>query len=150
MGNHETKRRPGVQGEVGREMRAITDHIVSGDQAVQLEIAVTDQPGAGGANHRYEITGFSCLNNPSATDFEQTNIELIFFQNGPIKEVGVNGVTQEALIAIVIDRLRSFQEGPFRCRENAIALTHFEEGLMWLQRRTVARIKRGVEGTNEK
>jgi hypothetical protein len=131
-------------------MRAITDHIVSGDQAVQLEIAVTDQPGAGGANHRYEITGFSCLNNPSATDFEQTNIELIFFQNGPIKEVGVNGVTQEALIAIVIDRLRSFQEGPFRCRENAIALTHFEEGLMWLQRRTVARIKRGVEGTNEK
>ena len=55
MGNHETKRRPGVQGEVGREMRAITDHIVSGDQAVQLEIAVTDQPGAGGANHRYEL-----------------------------------------------------------------------------------------------
>jgi hypothetical protein len=40
--------------------------------------------------------------------------------------------------------------GPYACRENAIALTHIEEALMWLQRRTVARIKRGVEGTNQK
>lgn len=130
-------------------MRQLTDHIVSGDQAVQLKIEVTDAPGAGGANHRYEIAGFSCLSNPSATGYEQTNIELIFFQNGPIKEVGVNGITQEALLAIVIDRLRSFQTGPFSCRENAIALTHIEEALMWLQRRTVARIRRGVEGTNQ-
>lgn len=59
-------------------------------------------------------------------------------------------VTSEAHIAIAIDRLRSFQNGPYKCRENAIALTHFEEGLMWLQKRTVERIKRGVEGTHEK
>jgi len=117
-------------------MRQLTDHIVSGDQAVQLKVEVTDQPGAGGANHEYRVTGY-----------DTGNIDIICFQNGPIKEAGVNGITQEVLLAIVIDRLRSFQSGPFSCRENAIALTHCEEALMWLQRRTVARIKRGVEGT---
>ena len=135
-------------------MRELTDHIVSGDQAVQLSIAVTDQPGQGGANHKYEITGFDTAGNPSKegeTGYSHVYSRLvILFQNGPIKEFGVNGITQEALLAIVIDRLRSFQAGPFSCRENAIALTHCEDALMWLQRRTVARIKRGVEGTNEK
>lgn len=128
-------------------MRTLTDHIVSGDQAVQLKIGVTDEPGAGGANHEYLIQRgdeHSWILGPYAG----TVGARISFQNGPIKEAGVNGITQEALLAIVIDRLRSFQGGQFSCRENAIALTHCEEALMWLQRRTVARIKRGVEGTN--
>jgi hypothetical protein len=132
-------------------MCEITDHIVSGDQAVQLSITVTDEPGAGGANHRYEISypGGITLDE-SGNNTIGTVSHTIQFQNGPIKENGVNGLTQQALLAIVIDRLRSFQSGPFSCRENAIALTHCEEALMWLQRRTVARIKRGVEGTNQK
>jgi hypothetical protein len=134
-------------------MRTLTDHIVSGDQAVQLKIEVTDEAGAGGANHLYMITGFDTGTNPScpftARYGQPANHSTVLFQNGPIKEAGINGITQEALLAITIDRLRSFQEGPFRCRENAIALTHCEEALMWLQRRTVARIKRGVEGTHQ-
>ena len=121
-------------------MRTLTDHIVSGDQAVQLRIEVQDEPGAGGANHVYLIR---------YTDKDgKDQAQLVSFQNGPIAESGVNGVTGEAHIAIAIDRLRSFQNGPYKCRENAIALTHFEEGLMWLQRRTMERIKRGVEGTH--
>jgi hypothetical protein len=134
-------------------MRTLTDHIVSGDQAVQLSIAVTDEPGAGGANHEYRIAGMDLKRHPSNWNTSEEDIPhwlTILFQNGPINESGVNGITQEALLAIVIDRLRSFQAGPFSCRENAIALTHCEEALMWLQRRTVARIKRGVEGTNQK
>ncbi len=123
-------------------MRKLTDHIVSGDQAVQLDISVLDEPGAGGANHKYLI---------EFTDNDgQVNRLHVSFQNGPIKESGVNGITGEALMAIQIDRLRSFQAGPYACRENAVALTKLEESLMWLQRRTVARIKRGVEGTMEK
>lgn len=119
-------------------MRELTDHIVSGDQAVQLKIEVLDEPGAGGANHWYEISdGRGCM-------------AKILFQNGPIKEAGVNGVTGEALLAIEIDRLRAFQAGPYACRENAIALTHFEEGLMWLQVRTLRRIRLGIEGTHQK
>jgi hypothetical protein len=147
-------------------MRLLTDHIVSGDQAVQLKIEVVDEPGAGGANHEYRIaarrqTGEKLPFPLRGRLDDQTvkiepdgssehTMERILFQNGPIKESGVNGVTQEALLAIVIDRLRSFQAGEYSCRENAIALTHCEEALMWLQRRTVARIKRGVEGTHAK
>jgi hypothetical protein len=151
-------------------MRTLTDHIVSMDQAVQLQIEVLDEPGAGGACHQYSI-GWNAIKtllptiaeleailekgetlsiSPDSQHFSLGNTCFIGFQNGPIKEFGVNGITQEALLAIVIDRLRSFQTGPFSCRENAIALTHIEEALMWLQRRTVARIKRGVEGTIQK
>lgn len=134
------------------KMREITEHIVSGDQAVQLGIEVLDEPGAGGACHLYKITESRPSTNGVTGLSTDVDVPLvtIHFQEGPIKEAGINGITQEALIAITIDRLRSFQEGPYRCRENAIALTHFEEGLMWLQRRTVARIKRGVEGTSQK
>lgn len=136
-------------------MRHIADHIVENDSANhQLSIEVTDEVGAGGANHRYEVTGFDTRGNPSGTDpngfAASFSRLLVLFQNGPINEVGVNGITQETLLAIVIDRLRSFQAGPYSCRENAIALTHCEDALMWLQRRTRARIARGVEGTRQK
>ena len=115
-----------------------------------LDILVTDAPGAGGANHEYEI---HLIADPDAgtpkitADKWQQNIS---FQNGPINEAGVNGVTQEALLAIVIDRLECFQAGPYACRENAIALTKTQEALMWLQKRTRDRIARGVEGTSAK
>ena len=130
-------------------MRKLNDHIVSADQSHQLSVEVLDQPGAGGACHLYGIYGFHTPTNASAEDKDQTCMKVLF-QNGPIKEVGVNGVTQEALLTIVIDRLRSFQSGPYACRENAIALTKLEEALMWLQRRTMDRIRRGVEGSHIK
>lgn len=74
---------------------------------------------------------------------------IVNFQHGPIKEVGTNGVTNEALIAIVVDRLQGFQSGPFACRENAIALTKLEEAQHWLFHRSAARAARGVEGTRQ-
>ena len=67
-----------------------------------------------------------------------------------IKENGVNGCHNEDLIAVVIDRLQGFQAGEFSCRENAIAITKLEEALLWLNKRTQDRIRRGVEGTNIK
>ncbi|MGC4052906.1 MAG: hypothetical protein QM757_26560 [Paludibaculum sp.] len=135
-------------------MRELKDHIVSGDQAVQLKIEVMDSPGQGNACHHYKITGFNTAKNASDPFVERhgqpAEHVTVLFQNGPIREFGVNGITGEALMAIQIDRLRCFQAGPYACRENAIALTHLEEALMWLQRRTVDRIKRGVEGTHQK
>ena len=73
----------------------------------------------------------------------------IKFQKGPIKECGVNGCHNEDLIAIVIDRLQSFQESSFKCKENAMAITKLEEALLWLRKRTDDRIKRNVEGTSQ-
>ena len=73
----------------------------------------------------------------------------INFQEGPIKECGVNGVCNEDLINMVIARLESFQETKFSCRENAMAITKLEEALLWLRKRTMAREQRGIEGTHE-
>ena len=70
------------------------------------------------------------------------------FQEGAIKEHGVNGVNNEDLIAMVIRRLEGFQDSEFKCRENAIAITKLEESLMWLRKRTQGRENRGVEGTH--
>lgn len=129
-------------------MRVITDHKVNPANDT-LTIAVTDEPGASGANHRYEVSGFATENNPSHDDSSKGELTILF-QNGPINEAGVNGVTQEVLLAIVADRLRSFQSGPYACRENALALTKIEEAQHWLHSRTLARMQRGVEGTHQK
>lgn len=120
--------------------RDVLDHRVEGKGggADDTRVVVLDEPGQGGACHKYAvITG------------KGKQLLGVEFQNGPIQEVGLNGAQQEHLLAIVIDRLRSFQAGPFSSRYNAVALTKCEEGLMWLQRRTVDRVRRGVEGFNK-
>lgn len=72
----------------------------------------------------------------------------IHFQEGPIKECGVNGCANEDLLIMVARRLEGFQNSEFRCRENELALTHIEEALLWLRKRTMGREARGVEGTH--
>jgi hypothetical protein len=133
-------------------MRTIDGHKVNPANDT-LEITVEDEPGAGGAQHLYMVRGFNTGTNPScpftARHGQPAEHATILFQNGPINEVGVNGVTQEALLEIVADRLRSFQAGPYACRENALALTKIEEAQHWLQQRTLQRMRRGVEGTHK-
>lgn len=102
------------------------------------KVVVMDEPGEGGACHEYAVV---------STD-KNIGFADVLFQKGPVKEHGVNGCHQEDLLAIVIDRLRSFQAGPFACRENALALTKLEEAVHWLNHRTAERQNRGVEGTN--
>lgn len=116
-------------------MREIHDHKINPDND-QLRLFVVDEPGLGGASHSYQVS------------LPTGNATFIDFQNGPIAESGVNGLTQEVLLAIVADRLRSFQAGPYNCRENALALTKIEEAQHWLHSRTLARIVQGVEGTH--
>ena len=38
-------------------MRELTDHSVNGDRSTPMKIQVIDEPGAGGANHGYLISG---------------------------------------------------------------------------------------------
>lgn len=132
-------------------MREITSHIVNPVND-KLKIAVTDGPGAGGANHRYEVTGFDATDNASAITSKMPTAQMdglvILFQNGPINEHGVNGVTQEVLLAIVADRLQSFQAGPFASDLNAKALEHVAAAQESLLSRTRERMARGVEGRN--
>ena len=126
--------------------RELTSHKVNGLNE-DLNIVVCDEPGHGGACHTYQIN--YCLN-PGTADGGVNPMCRIDFQNGPVQEHGINGITQEALPAIVEDRMIGFQSGPFACRENAVALAKIQEAMMWLQKRTLDRVRRGVEGTSEK
>jgi hypothetical protein len=112
-----------------------------------IEIKVLDKPGQGNACHCYAIYV------PNDAFNEELNASIvcnISFQNGPIVESGVNGISNESLLAVVEHRLQGFQSGEYACRENALALTKLQEAMMWLHKRTRDRITRGVEGTNTK
>lgn len=115
------------------------------DKAITITADDRD-PQAGHMSHDYRIAFNAEAPGTSAdVDIGQT----LHFQHGPIKEVGVNGITNEALLAIVIDRLHGAQEGPFKCRENDLAITAIEEASLWLAKRTLDRMARGVEGQNK-
>lgn len=115
-------------------MREITSHVVNPVND-KIKIHVVDEPGAGGANHEYDIL----IGERGLT---------MRFQNGPIAEHGVNGITQEVLLAIVADRLECFQAGGFANDYNAKALQHVKAAQDALLSRTRDRMARGVEGRN--
>jgi hypothetical protein len=108
------------------------------------QVFVTDEKGNGGGNHEYVIQ-WDALNNGYITT------QRIIFQNGPRKlHDSVHGILDTDLLEIVRHRLQCFQQGSFSTRENAVALTHIEEALMWMNRRVEDRIEREVLGTNIK
>jgi hypothetical protein len=121
-------------------MREVTSHKVNGLND-GLRVVTEDEIGDGGAHHKYGVH----WNNHG---YEGSN--GIKFQKGPIAENGFNGVSNESLIAIVLDRLECFQAGGYACRENALAITKLQEAMHWLHHRTRERIARGVEGTSQK
>mgnify|MGYP000119510729 CR=1 FL=1 len=116
-------------------MRTLTDHQVNPAND-KLIVQAIDEPGSGGAHLKYIISG------------HPTGPTLIEFQNGPINEIGVNGLTHEALLAILIDRLQGFQSGPYASDDNQVALLSLRQAQNALQRRTRERMARGVEGTH--
>lgn len=124
-------------------MRKITSHHVK-DQNNDLEIVACDEPSNGGANHLYQIIDVSEQN--TARDAADTVLAEIPFQTGPIPANGINGVTNESLIAIVIDRLEGFQNGNLANRYNSAALHSLHSALASLKQRTIDRLGRGVEG----
>lgn len=109
-------------------------------------VLAADDEGPGGANHVYMV---ECRagDDPVKSDL---NVSLICFQCGGRNEPdSVAGVIDSDLLEIVRDRLKGFQSGPFSSRENAIALTHVEEALLWLNKRVDDRAERGVLGLNK-
>lgn len=110
-------------------MRIHTDHNGVAVNAIHTLADGTDVEG-----HQYQI-----LAGASA--------QTLDFQRGPVKETGVNGATNEALLAILVHRLQ-FLNGKFPCRENSLAITKLQEAQMWLNTRTADRQARGVEGVN--
>ena len=107
-----------------------------------LQVYVNDETGAGGACHKYSIVKREI--DPEKGG--QQELGYASFQNGNIIENGVNGITNEALLAIVIHRLKGFMRGPFPSIYSDKALRFTKKALRWLERRTLDRKARGVEG----
>lgn len=137
--------------------RTLTVHAVNPANEA-IHVAALDGPGPGGAAHVYEIAPLvdapvppeDAADGVSRRRVPHPSAVLLFFQNGPVNEngVGVNGITHEALLAVLLDRLDGFQAGPYACEENARAREHIHQALDWLKQRTLAREARGVEGTH--
>lgn len=121
--------------------RVITEHHdgLGLNDLIEIKADLHD-PNAGGASHRYRYT----------FGMHGVVVGYVQFQHGPRNEEGSQpGITEAALIVVLLDRLRAFQSGPFACRENAIMITKIEEALMWTERRARERAKRGVLGKNK-
>lgn len=85
--------------------------------------------------------------NPIYVDHD-VNMISFRIQNGPIKEVGVNGCQVDTMIEaakMIIEVLNK----NFPCRENAMVITKLDEALMWSMKRKSDREKRQVEGTSK-
>lgn len=76
-------------------------------------------------------------------------IQEIDFQEGPIKEVGVNGITEEVLLNIIRERFMYFQKSEYACEENEKCITYLSLVLQILEDRKQKRLKRNVEGTSQ-
>jgi hypothetical protein len=81
------------------------------------------------------------------SDDEKTLCE-INYQEGPVKEQGVNGVQDDHLLLIVRERLLYLNKSKWANRESAMALTKVEEAIMWLNKRTANRTMLKKEGTS--
>lgn len=112
------------------------------------DVYAEETVGPGNGRHLYQII-------PKDFDINDEDHKRLLgevqFQYGPRNEDGSKcGVLDSDLLEIVRHRLQCFQSGPYATRENACALTHIEEALMWMTKRAEDRAERGVLGTMEK
>ncbi len=79
-------------------------------------------------------------------DLDENEVTF-FIQDGPIKEVGENGLQAVDMLEFVQHLFSSLNKA-YPCRENALTITKIEEAIHWQTARTTDREKRNVEGTN--
>lgn len=120
--------------------RLINDHFVNKANE-KLTIAAIDEPSASGVNHLYVIHGINTETNPSYRNgevgFQPNESTAFLFQNGAIDEVGPNGLTNEALLAIVVDRLRCAQAGGDASPIAGLLLLKIEDALGYIKHRSI-------------
>jgi hypothetical protein len=116
------------------------------------EVYALDATGAGGACHEYLVIKEGSFDPATEGPCKEGDIvAVIHFQHGPRNAEGsVHGVLDTDLLEMVRDRLKAFNQGEYATRENACAITHIEEALMWMNKRVEDRAERGVLGTVQK
>ena len=100
-------------------------------------------------SNRIGVTNVTMDGNPTGGKVVGKGLD-IHWQDGPLgrgdDRQDPNGAFVEDVVLAAIQRLQFFQKSKFSCRENAIALTHLEEALLWLEKRHDEREARGVQG----
>jgi len=115
-------------------------------QTAQIRIVADERdPASGNASHVYKV--LVDLTKPGAEVGVTVEAAEIHFTHGPLHEDGsVVGCTNEALLSIVIDRLKCFQSGGLPSPANDRALLYLESAMDALIRRQTERAARGVLG----
>ena len=111
------------------------------------EVRRSGDPTAGGAYANYIVLDSKFPLN-KISNWGTQSLHSVQFQNDVISR-GLRGVTNECLLAMVIDRLECFQNSDFACEDNENALVATSEALQHLENRTTDRKNREVEGKNE-
>ena len=131
--------------ETPATVRELTYHRDGFDLNRALRVFSDDKVGPGSAHHCYhiEITGLHSINGGP--------VAYVQFQRGPRAEPdSTPGATEGAVLAIVLDRLLSFQNGPYPSDWNADAITYLTSAMDCLKARAQERAERGVLGTYQK
>lgn len=102
--------------------------------------------------HRYELENFENKDGQGQViqfiEKEPIGTKLSAGKSGEMVTV-FDGTTNEELLEVLINRM-NYLNNKFPCRENSSAITKLDEALMWLEKRTRDRQKRGVEGKHIK
>lgn len=76
-----------------------------------------------------------------------SQVGTLLFQSGLPSKEGINGLTNEAVIATVLDRLEAQNVGDFKSEYNSAAIECLRAALAALKQRVKDREARGVSGT---
>lgn len=114
------------------------------EEFVYSEFRENDQGWPTGGRTQADVPSFG----ENAAYGERHTVLLVDWQDGIVGEDGQNGAFVEDVLEAARQRLQYFQSrDTSRCRENAIALTHIETALAWLDFRTRARLLANVENS---
>lgn len=130
-------------------VRLVTDHSVV-ETAVEIKAHVTE---SAPMPRHYAISGLGLHHHPDFCEWDAPVpcgiLDLYFQSAAPGADGRPNGITNEHLISVVIDRLEAAQRSQFACAENAKALDLLVTAREVLFSRTLRRVERGVEGTQK-
>ncbi len=106
-------------------MRDVTSHRVNALNA-HLRIQATEEAGPSGSPVAYVVSTAG------------KTLTTLQFQRGGSKEQGVNGLTNEALLAVLIDRIGSISD-THAGNDTDEVLRLLESAELWMQKRSIER-----------
>lgn len=123
-------------------MRTIQSHIpkqlIDAEHFPLSKLEATVTANQYGTLNHYRISGIDTTKNPAQSKGSSQHIVDLIFHDGNPALVGSTGITMEALLAVVEDRLVSLQAGAYPIHFNDTAMYHVGKALEALHERTMS------------